>query len=98
MRRQQSSQGTGVSLIVTGVVLVVIFLMTMHENVKSPPHTKRTLKEAGYTEVTLTGYKMWACGGDAVSQGFTGRNRDGFLISGAVCSGLIAKATTIRTN
>jgi hypothetical protein len=73
-------------------------LSIMHENVKSPPNTKRVLKEAGYTEVTLTGYKPWACGSDSISQGFTGKNRDGYQISGVVCSGLIAKATTIRTN
>lgn len=83
---------------ITPLVMIAAGLSIMHGNVKSPPDTKRALKEAGYTQVTLTGYKLWACGSDSISQGFTGKNRDGFEISGVVCSGLIAKATTIRTN
>lgn len=83
---------------ITPLFMIACGLFIMHGNVKSPPDTKRALKEAGYTEVTLTGYKPWACGSDSISQGFMGKNRDGYQISGVVCSGLIAKATTIRTN
>lgn len=81
----------------TPLFIVGFCLAIMHANIKSPPETKRVLKEAGYTEVTLTGYKVWSCGSDQVSQGFTGKNRDGYQITGVVCSGLFAKATTIRT-
>jgi hypothetical protein len=70
----------------------------MHANIKSPPEVRRVLKEAGYREVALTGYKPLQCGADGVSQGFSGKASAGFHVTGVVCSGIFMKSNTIRTD
>jgi len=54
------------------------------------------LKNEGYTDIKITGYEFFMCGkGDTFSTGFTAKNRNGKIVSGAVCSGLL-KGATIR--
>lgn len=61
------------------------------------PRSKRVLEEAGYTDVTLTGYSMFSCSDkDTYSTGFTAKGPSGKRTSGAVCCGL-TKNCTIRT-
>lgn len=60
--------------------------------------TKRTLDDAGYTDIQITGGRLPECGFDVFgySTGFSARNINGKLVVGAVCCGLLAKGCTIR--
>jgi hypothetical protein len=54
------------------------------------------LKNEGYTDIKITGYALFMCGeDDTFSTEFTAKNRNGQIVSGAVCSGLL-KGATIR--
>lgn len=59
--------------------------------------SQRVLEEAGYTDITLTGYDMWACSdSDHYRTGFRAKGPSGKSTAGAVCCGL-TKNCTIRT-
>lgn len=59
----------------------------------------KALKGAGYTDIRTTGYSWFACGeGDSFSTGFVAKGPTGVKVEGAVCSGLLFKNSTIRTN
>ena len=58
---------------------------------------KRTLEAQGYTYIEMTGYDFFSCGeGDWYHTGFLAKSISGMRVSGVVCSGLIAKGSTIR--
>ena len=63
----------------------------------SDVQSKQTLLDAGYTEISLTGYAPFACGeGDTFSTSFTALNPKGNRnVKGTVCCGLM-KGCTIR--
>lgn len=62
------------------------------------PRSRRVLEEAGYTDITLTGYSHWSCSdSDTYSTGFNAKGPTGRHTSGAVCCGTM-KNCTIRTN
>jgi hypothetical protein len=57
----------------------------------------RALSAEGYKDVKFTGYDWFACAkDDTFHTGFTAINRDGKVVSGVVCSGLVFKNATIR--
>ena len=59
----------------------------------------KALEGAGYTDIKITGYSWFACGkGDTFSTGFVAKGPTGVPVKGAVCSGLLFKNATIRTN
>lgn len=61
------------------------------------PGAERALRQAGYKNVTITGYSMFSCGkDDGWSTGFTATAPNGERVTGAVCAGLM-KGNTIRT-
>lgn len=79
-----------------GVVAIVIFLAIV-VGVTDEEGARSTLEGAGYSEVQITGYSFFACGdGDWYSTGFKAIGPGGSPVSGAVCSGLIVKNSTIR--
>jgi hypothetical protein len=58
--------------------------------------TRKTLQNAGYTDIQTTGYSMFSCSdSDTFSTGFTAKNPKGVRVSGVVCCGLL-KSCTIR--
>jgi hypothetical protein len=61
---------------------------------------RRTLENAGYTDIQTTGYAWTGCGkDDRVHTGFTAKGPTGKRIEGVVCAGFgpFAKGATIRT-
>jgi hypothetical protein len=57
---------------------------------------KKTLNQAGYSDIKITGFNFTGCGqGDTYSTGFTGKGPTGVIVSGTVCKGLM-KGSTIR--
>ena len=60
------------------------------------PNATRVLREAGYTDITTTGYRAWMCSkDDNYSTGFRATGPTGHRVSGAVCRGVF-KGSTIR--
>jgi hypothetical protein len=62
-----------------------------------PDHATRTLENAGYTHIEITGWRPFSCGdGDTFATGFKAIGPTGHQVTGVVCEGLIFKASTIR--
>lgn len=61
-----------------------------------PSETRRVLEAQGYTEVEITGWKMFGCSeDDSHHTGFRARGTNGQEVSGVACSGWF-KGTTVR--
>lgn len=59
--------------------------------------TRRTLENAGYSNIQTTGYSPFECGDDdTFHTGFTATNPAGKRVSGTVCCGWLTKGCTIR--
>lgn len=59
--------------------------------------SRRTLQQAGYKNIRITGWEMWGCGeDDTYTTGFTAQNPAGQTVSGVVCCGSWGKGCTIR--
>lgn len=57
----------------------------------------RTLENAGFSDIELTGYRGWSCGeGDDTCTGFRARGPSGRIVTGAVGCGYWGKGCTIR--
>ncbi len=62
----------------------------------SETEATRALTGAGYTNITMTGYRFFLCDeNDTWSTGFEATGPNGNRVSGAVCSGVL-KGATIR--
>lgn len=62
-----------------------------------PDSATRVLVGAGYKDVTITGYKWFACGeSDTFHTGFVATGPTGQKVEGCVCEGLLFKNSTIR--
>lgn len=58
---------------------------------------KKALEQAGYTNVEVGGYDMWACGeDDTYATKFKAVGPTGIRVSGTVCAGMFFKSKTIR--
>ncbi len=65
----------------------------------APDTATKALKGAGYTDIKITGWSAFSCSkDDTFSTGFEAKGPTGVPVTGAVCSGLIFKNATIRTN
>ena len=60
------------------------------------PRSQRVLEEAGYTDITLTGYAFSCSDSDDYATGFKAKGPTGRRTAGAVCCG-VWKNCTIRT-
>lgn len=57
----------------------------------------RALTGSGFTDITFTGYKWFACGeSDFSHTGFCAVGPTGVPVEGVVCRGLFLKACTVR--
>lgn len=62
-----------------------------------PEHAVKTLEAQGYTDVRTDGFAWFACSEDDTWQTkFYAKSSNGTPISGAVCTGLFLKGSTIR--
>lgn len=60
-------------------------------------NAERVLESAGYSDIQITGYSFFACSkDDTQSTGFKAKGPSGKPVSGAVCSGIVIKNSTIR--
>lgn len=63
----------------------------------APDRTETTLQKAGFTNIEVTGWSPFSCGGDdTFSTGFVADNVQGQRVEGVVCCGLIGKQCTVR--
>jgi len=76
-------------------IVILTLLIVPHTCTMIPEKAKQALKDNGYTDVELTGYKYFKCGSDPFNTTFTGKSITGHKVTGAVCGGF-AKGTTIR--
>jgi hypothetical protein len=61
-----------------------------------PSGASKVLRDNGYTNITTTGYRFFACSErDIFSTGFVAKSPNGTTVTGAVCEGLL-KGKTIR--
>lgn len=75
------------------LVLVTLFLSACTQ----PNDATRVLENSGYSNVKIEGYAWFACSDDdAFSTKFSATGPTGRPVSGAVCSGLFMKNSTIR--
>lgn len=62
-----------------------------------PQGAKDALESQGFSDVEITGYKMFMCSeNDVYSTGFVAKNVNGQVVKGSVCAGLFFKGSTIR--
>jgi len=75
-------------------LLTTLFLAACGSN---PEASRRTLDDAGYSDIEITGWEFWGCGeDDDYSTGFIATNPKGKRIEGIVCCGWGGKGCTIR--
>lgn len=79
----------------TQTFAAVIVIATLSACTK-PDDTKRVLSDNGYTNIEITGYRMFKCDEkDTFCTGFSATSPIGKRVTGAVGSGIM-KAYTIR--
>ena len=80
------------SLLVTSLLAITIFTGCTNKN-----DARKALVAEGYTKIEYTGYGWFACGKeDFYHTNFKATNREGNIVEGTVCSGLVFKGATIR--
>ncbi len=78
-------------------ILIAILAIATVSACTSKPDAVRALTAQGFTDISITGHKFFACGeDDFYSTGFVARNSQGKQVNGVVCSGLLFKSATIR--
>ena len=76
-------------------ILIALFLGIL-AGCSSPSNARRTLEDAGYEDIRITGYRPFSCGeDDFTSTGFVAKNVKGKNVDGVVCCGIV-KNCTIR--
>jgi hypothetical protein len=79
-------------------VFALMIIVAVLAGCSDPPSAKRALHGAGYSDISVGGYSWFSCGGeDTYATKFTAKGPSGVPVSGAVCSGLFFKNSTIRT-
>ena len=57
----------------------------------------KTLDDAGFSEVRMTGWNAFSCSeDDFYHTGFIAKNQNGKTVDGTVCSSILFKGATIR--
>ena len=76
-------------------ILIIILSFTM-VGCTSPESAKKTLNQAGYSDIKITGYNFMACSkDDTFHTGFRAKGPTSIEVSGTVCAGFM-KGSTIR--
>lgn len=75
-------------------LLIALTLAGCSDNIGA----RRALADAGYTDIELTGYRIFGCSDDdQFRTGFRAKSPAGRRVSGVVCAGWM-KGNTIRTD
>lgn len=78
------------------IVLVAAISIALLTRCTDDSGAKRAAEGMGFTNVEITGYRMWGCGrDDSFSTGFRAKNVRGETVTGIVCSGWL-KGSTVR--
>lgn len=73
-----------------------LILIVLLASCTAPTRSEQTLRDAGFTDVKITGYSPFMCGqDDDFSTGFIAANPSGKAVEGTVCCGFM-KGCTIR--
>lgn len=76
-------------------IFVVLFCLCC-VGCTNPEGAEKVLKDQGYTNIVITGYRCFSCGEeDSFATGFTATSPNGTQVSGTVCEGFL-KGKTIR--
>lgn len=76
--------------------LILILLVAVAIGCTNPSQAREVLADEGYTDIEMTGYRFFGCSDDdEVRDGFRAR-RDGRVVEGVVCCGLLFKDCTVR--
>lgn len=79
------------------VIIIGIFSVILLSSCTDENEAGRILTANGFTDIKYTGRAWFACSeSDTYATGFEAKGPTGQTISGAVCSGLIFKNSTIR--
>jgi hypothetical protein len=77
----------------TAIILVALALAACSD----ANNAYKVLNQAGYSDVTVTGYAPFTCSkDDTFSTGFVAKGPTGVPVKGTVCSSLLIKNSTIR--
>ena len=83
-------------LFVVILVVMIIAACLQGGGCTDPEGTKRVLEDQGYTNIRITGYRLWIKGeDDTYSTGFEATSPSGHVVTGAVTSAW-GKGKTIR--
>lgn len=78
--------------------LIIIATAIILTACSDAPTATKALEGAGYSEVTITGPKVFGCSDDDTFRtGFIAKGVNGKQVTGVVCSGFL-KGSTIRTD
>ena len=78
-------------------VTALAFLCSLLSGCYSGKDARKALEAQGFTNIEITGHAWFACSkNDTFATSFTATNPQGKRVSGAACSGLFFKNTTIR--
>jgi hypothetical protein len=78
-------------LIIVCIAVAALFVVVLGTTgCTNATRTELTLRDAGYNEITITGWKPLTCSdSDQFATGFTATNPRGDKVSGTVCCGLV---------
>lgn len=83
-------------LLVATIIGLIAFFIFGPSTCTRPNQTRRVLEAQGYTEVQITGWRLFAGDrGDLFSTGFRAKAPNGTQVTGAVTSGAF-KGNTVR--
>lgn len=78
-------------------VTALAFLCSLLASCYSGTDARKALEAQGFTNIEITGHAWFACSkSDTFATSFNATNPQGKRVSGAACSGLLFKNTTIR--
>lgn len=78
------------------IVMTALTMLLTATGCTKPDATRKTLEAQGYTQIEITGWKMFGCSeDDSHHTGFRARGANGQEVTGVACSGVL-KGTTLR--
>jgi hypothetical protein len=78
------------------ILVASIALVILMNGCTNRTEADRVLRTEGFSDINYTGYDLFKCAQDDwYHTGFIAKNRNGIIVKGTVCSGLI-KGATIR--
>lgn len=79
------------------IAILALFLFGLAPSCTNDSAAKRTLENAGFYDIELTGYAAFTCSdSDGSCTGFRAKNPRGQVVTGAVGCGHACKGCTIR--